>query len=94
MPKRGPVFLKRRSYRRRRLRDLARMLPVAGLFLFLLPILWAPSRSTPAAFTAPADTAPDGLFLFGVWLMLILVAAALAPSLSADAGEDGSEEER
>ena len=88
MPKRGPVFLKRRSYRHRRMRDLARLLPVVGVFLFLVPILWAPGQ------TPRADTAPDGLFVFGVWAGLIVVAALLAPALTSDAGEDGPEEER
>lgn len=88
MRKRGPVFLKRRSYRRRRMRDLARVLPVIGGFLFLLPILWSPGQ------TPRADTAPDGLFVFGVWAALILIAALLAPALTADAGDDGSEEDR
>lgn len=88
MPKRGPLFLKRQSYRRRRLRDLSRLLPVIGGVLVLIPILWSPGQS------ARTDTAPDGLYLFLVWAGLIAVAALLAPSLSAEPGEDGSEEER
>ncbi len=37
-PKR-PLFLARAPYRRRRLRDAARLLPVVGGFLLLLPLL-------------------------------------------------------
>lgn len=74
-PKRGPLFLAPRSYRRRRLRDGARLLPVLGAFLFLLPILWAPAQ------TEGRDTAPDGIFLFAVWGLLIGIAALLARPL-------------
>jgi uncharacterized membrane protein len=79
---RGPLFVGRASYRRRRLRDAARMLPVFGAFLFLLPILWDPANST------GRDTAPDGLYLFWVWGGLISVAALLAPGLSAGLDDD------
>ncbi|NBE08771.1 hypothetical protein [Paragemmobacter ruber] len=83
---RAPLFLKRGSYRKRRLRDGARMLPVLGLFLFLLPILWSPGE------TAEADTATDGLYLFAVWIVLVLVAALMAPGLAEDsAGDEGEE---
>lgn len=83
---RAPLFLKRGSYRKRRLRDGARMLPVLGLFLFLLPILWAPGE------TAEADTATDGLYLFAVWIALVLVAALMAPGLAEDSASDEGEE--
>ncbi|MEY4697781.1 MAG: hypothetical protein RIT14_2209 [Pseudomonadota bacterium] len=85
---RAPLFLKRQSYRRRRLRDAARMLPVLGAFLFLLPILWSPGT------TEKNDTAPDGVYLFLVWIGLVLLAAALAPGLSAGAEDDDQGEER
>lgn len=84
---RRPIFLARRSYRRRRLRDAARMLPVFGAFLFLLPILWAPGL------TERRDTAPDGIYLFGTWFLLVLVAAALSPGLSAEADADAAEDD-
>ena len=74
--RRGPVFLARRSYRLRRLRDAARLLPVAGGFLFLLPILWAPVAGEGRA------TATDGIYLFLVWFGLIGAAAVLAPRLA------------
>lgn len=83
---RAPLFLKRRSYRKRRLRDAARMLPVFGLFLVLVPILWKPAE------TARADTAPDGLYLFAVWAGLVLVAALMAPGLAEDSADDDPEE--
>lgn len=88
MPKRGPLFLKRQSYRRGRLRDLSRLLPVIGGVLFLLPILWSPGVSD-----AP-NTAGDGLYLFVVWFALIVVAALLAPSLSVGTDADATEDDR
>jgi len=75
---RAPLFLARRSYRRRRLRDAARLIPVLGVFFFLLPVLWAPG-ATPAP-----DTARMGIYLFAVWGVLIGLAFVLAPGLSAD----------
>ena len=38
-----PKFLARSSYRRRRIIDAARILPVLGLFIFLIPVLWHPA---------------------------------------------------
>lgn len=75
MNRRGPVFLARRSYRMRRLRDGARLLPVAGTFLLLLPILWQPAT------TEARDTAFDGIYIFAVWAGLIIVAAILSRAL-------------
>ena len=88
MPKRGPLFLKRQTYRRRRLRDLSRLLPAIGGVFFLLPILWSPGSS------AEPNTAGDGIYLFLVWFGLIVVAALLAPSLSAGPDADITEDDR
>ena len=79
--RRGPLFLKRGSYRKRRLRDGARMLPVLGLVVFFMPVLWAQSGG------AQEGTAGDGLYLFAVWFGLVLVAALMAPGLAADGGD-------
>jgi hypothetical protein len=70
-----PTFVNPGTYRRRRLRDAARLLPVVGAFLFLLPILWAPGV------TERRDTAPDGIYLFAIWAVLIVIAAALSRRL-------------
>ncbi len=74
---RNQVFLERRSYRLRRLADAARLLPVLGLALFLLPLFWGPDVSG-----KPNLTASDGLFLFVIWIGLIGLAAIIARSLS------------
>jgi hypothetical protein len=69
---RSPLFLARTVYRRRRLRDAARILPFAGLFLLLLPALGqhGPGEGRKA------------VYIFIVWGLLIAAAAVLSPSLS------------
>ena len=65
------MFLARRGYRRRRLGDAARVLPVLGVALFLLPATGA----------VPAGQG-GYLYLFGAWAALIALAAALAGPLA------------
>lgn len=67
-----PPFLARRSYRRRRMIDAARLVPVAGLFFILMPILWQPAD------TPEPDTATGGVYLFVVWFLLIVLAFVIA----------------
>ncbi|WP_267138559.1 hypothetical protein [Anianabacter salinae] len=74
-PPRNPLFLERRSYRRRRIADAGRLLPVAGLFLFLVPVLWRPETG------GPAGTAASGVYLFAVWFGLIAGGALLSRAL-------------
>ncbi|MEL7025964.1 MAG: hypothetical protein AAGO57_01875 [Pseudomonadota bacterium] len=66
------IFLERRSYRRRRLVDAGRLMPVFGLVLFFLPLLWAGNGSTSGGF----------VYLFIAWGLLIAIMAVLARSLS------------
>ena len=82
-PKR-PLFLARAPYRRRRLRDAARLLPVLGAFLLLLPLLWTPTSRM-------AMTSGDVIYFFSVWLALIAFAAAFAPGLRG--GDTADDEE-
>jgi hypothetical protein len=74
---RAPLFLERRSYRRRRLGDAARLLPVFGLVLILLPILWEPDATGAARLTAW-----EGVYLFVIWAALIAIAAVLSRGLT------------
>jgi len=82
---RPPLFLARRGYRRRRLIDAARVLPAVGAVRVLAPLLFlGGGRATSAS----------GVYLFGVWLVLILGAAVLARYLrtgdeDGDAGPGG-----
>ena len=77
----APIFLERRTYRRRRLMDAARLLPIAGLLLFLVPIMWAPEAD------APASTAAGLIYLFAIWAGLILIAAWMARYLARPNGD-------
>jgi hypothetical protein len=72
------MFLAPGGYRRRRLRDAAGVLPVFGVVLLLLPVLWAPGG------TGRRETAGDGIYLFLVWLAVIAAAALLARPLRAE----------
>lgn len=67
-----PLFLERQSYRRRRLGDTAKLLPLVALVFFLLPILWS----------ADARTAGGLVYLFSVWALLIVIVAFLSRRLS------------
>jgi peptidoglycan/LPS O-acetylase OafA/YrhL len=73
----APLFLARAVYRRRRLRDAARLLPVLGLLLMLLPALGRDS----------SGDVRDAIYLFVLWALLIAAAAVLAPGLSATDSE-------
>jgi hypothetical protein len=66
-----PLFLARRSYRRRRMMDAARILPLAGGLLVFVPLIWNPQPGTAAT----------GLYLFWIWMALICAAFALARGL-------------
>lgn len=70
---RRPVFLERQTYRRRRIMDAARVLPVAGFVLILLPVLWSRGDGT--------GVASEAIYLFVLWFVLVLAAAALARPL-------------
>jgi len=67
-----PVFLERQSYRRRRLSDAARLMPVVGLVLLILPILWA-DRAT---------TAGGIVYIFTVWAGLIAATRLISRRLT------------
>ena len=65
-----PLFLERQSYRRRRLIDFARLLPVLGLFAFMLPLLGGDEGIT--------RTANHLVYFFLAWYALIVMAWVLA----------------
>ncbi len=86
-----PLFLARKSYRDRRIADGARILPLAGLIFFMMPLLWTGRESE------GGSTGYAGLYLFAVWFVLIAAAFILAPRLrrlneqeAEDASTDGS----
>ena len=70
------IFLERRGYRRRRLADAARVVPVLGGVLILMPLFWSDADgervSTVSAF----------LYVFCVWALMIAEAAVMSWLLS------------
>ena len=77
-PRREPIFLGRETYRRRRVIDALRLLPLAGLLLFLGPLLGSGA--------GPPSTAMGGIYVFSAWLVLILLAALLVRWLAGAPG--------
>ncbi|MCG6901894.1 MAG: hypothetical protein LJE68_04360 [Rhodobacter sp.] len=81
------IYLERRSYRRRRLMDAARLLPVLGMLLFLVPLLWGSGEDETAA------TSHGLIYIFAIWALLIMVSAWMSRYL-ARAEADAAEQER
>lgn len=73
-----PLFLARNGYRRRRIMDAARALPLLGAFLFLIPLLWSGPDG------GPAQTRVGVVYLFAIWAFLIGGAAWLSRFLEND----------
>ena len=71
----GPVFVEKRTYRRRRLVDAARLLPLLGVALVCIPLLWTGPGAT------PTPTTHVMLYLFGVWLLLTAVSGVVSRHL-------------
>ena len=68
-----PVFLERSSYRKRRVMDALKLIAVFGFILWMIPTLW-PDGSDPD--TAPVSMSDALFYVFGVWLVLIVLSAA------------------
>lgn len=78
----GPMFLERRTYRRRRMADAARMLPLLGAFLFCVPLLWQGGETA-------TSTTGAMFYLFGVWVLLVVLSGVISRHLRQ--GEDGQD---
>ena len=85
-PGAGPVFVERRAYRRRRLVDAARLLPILGVALVCLPLLWTGERAQ------PMSTTNAMIYFFGLWLALVIGAALLSRYLRAKAEGDEADQ--
>jgi len=82
-----PIFLERQTYRRRRLADAARMLPVLGGVLLALPVLWGGVDGKSML------TSHVMFYVFLCWAVLAVLAAIISAHLkpgeeSADPGKD------
>ncbi|PSL21741.1 hypothetical protein [Shimia abyssi] len=81
--RRTSLFLERQSYRRRRLVDVVRVLPLIGAVLWAVPLLW-PSGTEDVVSTSNAI-----VYVFTVWLVMVVLGAVLARILSrAGLGEE------
>lgn len=67
---RPPLFLQPEPYRKRRLIDAARLLPVFGTFLFVVPMLLLPRG-------VAGSTGDALIYLFLLWTLLILLSALI-----------------
>ncbi|MEM6386697.1 MAG: hypothetical protein AAF718_10715 [Pseudomonadota bacterium] len=77
-PERRRLFLERESYQRRRWADAARLLPLVGFVLLLLPVL--------------LKTTNDALvYIFSVWALLIIAIGIVSRRLSQASPEQREE---
>jgi len=77
-----PVFLERHTYRRRRMKDAATLLPLLGAALISIPLLWL----------GEARTANVMLYLFGVWVLLAVLSALISRHLHTDDASDAEKD--
>ena len=75
------VYLERRRYRTRRIIEALKVLPVLGIILFGVPLLWSEGVKTSDAM----------IYFFSVWLALVFAAVWLARRLGAGAVEKSLE---
>ncbi|MGV6811134.1 MAG: hypothetical protein ACWA47_02725 [Brevirhabdus sp.] len=80
----GKIFLEQRPYRRRRLIDAARLLPVLGAVLVLAPALIGPTGEE-------ASLARRGIYFFSIWLGLIVATWALARAIGKTERDEGGD---
>ena len=90
-PRKGPaLFLERTNYRQRRLRDTLRMMPVLGIVLFMIPLLWRQNEaglgtaSDAVPHQAGGGTADAVTFVFVGWALLIVATALIARRMRPD----------
>lgn len=67
-----PLFVERRTYRRRRMVDAARMMPLLGVGLFFLPLFWKAEDGS------PASTVWVMVYLFAIWAGLAILSGVVA----------------
>lgn len=79
------LFLERRSYRMRRFVDAARLLPILGVALLCIPMLWSKEGD------GATGTSFAMIYIFGVWAFLALCAGLLARVLPDEGPDDPPE---
>jgi len=78
-PPKTSVFLQKASYRQRRVRDAAKLVPALGAVLLIIPLAW---QSDAADETSNASAL---VYIFGVWVVLIVLTAVLSSLIRSDA---------
>ena len=84
-----PVFLQKASYRQRRVRDAAKLVPVLGAVLLIMPLAWQDDAQ------GATTNASALVYIFGVWIGLIVLTAVLSGLIRAhpqQADQDRSQE--
>ncbi|MDD9738665.1 MAG: hypothetical protein RID15_13650 [Marinovum algicola] len=74
------LFVERQTYRRRRLQDAARFLPVLGIVLMMVPLLWSEGAEGVTMSGAV-------IYLFLIWAALVAAAMVLSLYLHDDRSE-------
>lgn len=77
-------FLDKASYRQRRIRDGARILPVFAAIMMALPLMW------PRGDEGQSLTSSGMLYLFGLWFVLVVLAFAISRVLRPSEAEDST----
>jgi ABC-type nickel/cobalt efflux system permease component RcnA len=62
------MFLERRSYRKRRMMDAMRVLPVVGLCLWLVPMMWPVGVAQ--GDSSAVSTSAALRYIFCIWILL------------------------
>lgn len=75
-------FLDKRSYRQRRIRDAARMLPVFAAIMMALPLMWPRGQADQSL------TSTGIIYVFGLWAVLLVLAFAVSLVLRSDDDRD------
>ena len=81
------VFVAKRTYQGRRLADAARLMPVLGIGLFSLPIMWKG-----ATLADGSRTVGVMLYLFLAWVFLAGATAVISKRLKSQ--DDQAQDER
>lgn len=80
------LFLERRTYRRNRLQDAARLAPVLGAFLFFGPVFILTSNTG-----VGGNTSGWLVYFLGVWFGLVILSSVLSVAIGrVFPGEDGA----
>ena len=86
-PNTPAVFHEKRTYRRRRMMDAARVAPLFVLFLWLVPLFW------PQEGAGRVSSASALIYIFGIWAVVILFNWALSRNLGRGL-DDGSDTDK